>query len=109
MGAAEEAAAAKRAAEKAEAKKAAEEAAVKKAAAEKRASETTEAKKADAVPSAEVPTKQSKPTLSQMVSTIREQLELDAWTYDTPPKVIAEANRQLGLPAVGTIAEQARS
>jgi hypothetical protein len=42
-----------------------------------------------------------------MVATIREELELEDSL--TAAQVIAEANRQLAMPAAGTLAQQARS
>lgn len=67
----------------------------------------TRAEQDDAVSSAEVSTKPQEPTLKHMVATIREELELEDSL--TMAQVIAEANRQLAMPATGILAQQARS
>merc|ERR1719198_1586450 len=61
----------------------------------------------DAVSALKVSSKSQEPTLKCVVATIREELELEDSL--TMAQVIAEANRQLAMPATGVLAEQARS
>lgn len=68
---------------------------------------STHAEQDHAVSSAETSTKAQVPTLKDIVATIREELELEESL--TIAQVIAEANRQLAMPATGTLAQQARS
>jgi hypothetical protein len=61
----------------------------------------------DGESSAKVPTKPKSVSLSRMVATIRGELGLDDSL--TTAEVIAEANIQVGMPATGTLAQQADS